>query len=155
MGIIDNVVYLVGQTWFQRPQRTRIKPMEVLCLGFSRTGTESLCNALRTLGYNGVFHGYSATGQDGDWAMWNKACMAKFRGVGTFETKDWDDLLGDYQVVSDMPCILFARELIEVRIPYPTTFLEGDPLTISRPIPTPRSSCPPDHSTHGTTASHP
>ncbi|KXT01997.1 hypothetical protein AC578_6530 [Pseudocercospora eumusae] len=113
MGLLDNIVYFIGQKWFPRPQRTRIKPMEVLCLGFSRTGTESLCNALRTLGYNGVYHGYSEHGQAGDWAMWNKACMAKFRGVGKFSNEDWDDLLGDYQVVSDMPCILFARELIE------------------------------------------
>lgn len=39
-------------------KQKRTKPMEVLALGLSRSGTDSLRNALEILGYSHVWHGY-------------------------------------------------------------------------------------------------
>lgn len=38
------------------PPRTREKPMEVLCVGLPRSGTESLQKAMLQLGYNYTYH---------------------------------------------------------------------------------------------------
>ena len=46
--------------WFyampEPPPRERTKPMQVLCVGFPRSGTESLQNALLMLGYDHTYH---------------------------------------------------------------------------------------------------
>lgn len=36
----------------------RVRPMQGLALGISRSGTESLCNALSQSGYSDVYHGF-------------------------------------------------------------------------------------------------
>lgn len=38
------------------PPRARTKPMQVLCVGLPRSGTESLQKALLRLGYDYTFH---------------------------------------------------------------------------------------------------
>lgn len=46
--------------WFysfpEPPPRVRTKPMEVLCVGYPRSGTESLQHALLMLGYDYTYH---------------------------------------------------------------------------------------------------
>lgn len=42
----------------EAPPRKRTKPMEVICVGLPRTGTESLQNALLRLGYDHTCHGW-------------------------------------------------------------------------------------------------
>lgn len=41
---------------YEPPPRQREKPMEVICPGFPRSGTESLQTALIKLGYDYTFH---------------------------------------------------------------------------------------------------
>ncbi|KAJ6595784.1 hypothetical protein DFH09DRAFT_1135633 [Mycena vulgaris] len=93
----------------------RTVPMQVLALGFPRTGTSSLKIALETLGYVRTNHGSSVGSQSSpaEIDMWIAAVKAKFHGVGTpYGREQWDELLGDCQGVTDVPHILFAEELI-------------------------------------------
>ncbi|KAM3066198.1 hypothetical protein ACMFMG_012141 [Clarireedia jacksonii] len=47
-----------------------------------------------------------------DCEMWMCALRAKYDGIGNFEKKDWDALLGHCQAVCDFPAAAFAPELI-------------------------------------------
>ncbi|UZP38654.1 hypothetical protein NXS19_006470 [Fusarium pseudograminearum] len=51
---LENYVYAVPEP----PPRQRTKPMQVLCVGPPRSGTESLQTALLTLGYDHTYHGW-------------------------------------------------------------------------------------------------
>ncbi|KAJ6549245.1 hypothetical protein DFH09DRAFT_1169375 [Mycena vulgaris] len=91
----------------------RTVPMQVLALGFQRTGTASLKIALETLGYVRTNHGFSVFSRLEEINMWIQAIKAKFFGEGTpYGREEWDRLLGDCQAIADMPHILFAEELI-------------------------------------------
>ncbi|KAJ7485329.1 P-loop containing nucleoside triphosphate hydrolase protein [Mycena latifolia] len=92
----------------------RTVPMQVLALGFPRTGTASLKIALETLGYVRTSHAYSVfTSGPAVIDMWTAAISAKFYGQGTpYGREEWDQLLGDCQAVTASPHILFAAELI-------------------------------------------
>lgn len=49
-----------------------------------------------------------------DCKMWDEALDAKFFGKGKpFARADWDQLLGSYSAVADVPSIAFAEDLIE------------------------------------------
>ncbi|KAJ7455868.1 P-loop containing nucleoside triphosphate hydrolase protein [Mycena latifolia] len=83
----------------------RVVPMQVLALGFSRTGTTSLRIALETLGYKETNHGPY---------QWTEAINAKYHGKGKpYGRAEWDRLLGHCMAVTDVPHILFAEELID------------------------------------------
>lgn len=50
-----------------------------------------------------------------DCKMWDEALDAKFFGKGKpFARADWDQLLGNYSAVSDVPATAFAEELVEI-----------------------------------------
>ncbi|KAJ5851471.1 uncharacterized protein N7529_010856 [Penicillium soppii] len=93
---------------------TREVPMKVIMLGFPRTGTVSLTCALKVLGFNNAYHGRDAlTFNPRDCELWWKALQAKYEGKGKeFGRKEFDQLLGHCQAVSDIPAICFAEELI-------------------------------------------
>ncbi|KAJ6552599.1 pectin lyase fold/virulence factor [Mycena vulgaris] len=92
---------------------TRQVPMQVLALGFSRTGTQSMRIALETLGYNETNHGFTVWTNLLEIEMWTEAINAKFFGKGKpYGREEWDRLLGHYMAVTDVPHILFAEELI-------------------------------------------
>ncbi|KAJ7100246.1 P-loop containing nucleoside triphosphate hydrolase protein [Mycena belliarum] len=95
-------------------QTERIVPMQVLAMGFPRTGTSSLKIALETLGYVRTNHGFTVHTSSGAMMdMWIAAIKAKFFGEGTpFGRAEWDKLLGDCRAVADVPHILFAAELM-------------------------------------------
>ncbi|KAJ7485590.1 putative NAD dependent epimerase/dehydratase [Mycena latifolia] len=98
-----------------KPFEKRTVPMQVLALGFGRTGTASLKIALETLGYVRTNHGRTVVlySSPAVMDMWIAAIQAKFYGQGTpFGREQWDQLLGDCQAVTDAPHILFAAELI-------------------------------------------
>ena len=45
--------------------------------------------------------------------MWSEALDAKFKGKGKrFTREQWDQLLGDYDAVADVPAICFSEDLI-------------------------------------------
>ena len=71
-------------------------------------------NALRILGYPNPYHFSSVYGNVSDCDMWVDALRAKYDGIGTpFGRTEFDQLLGHVGAVTDAPCTLFAKELIE------------------------------------------
>ncbi|KAL9101865.1 MAG: hypothetical protein Q9187_009191, partial [Circinaria calcarea] len=68
--------------------------------------------ALNLLGFP-CYHGLSLFASIRDCEMWNEALDAKYFGKGKpFVREDWDQLLGRYSAVADLPAIAFAEELI-------------------------------------------
>lgn len=96
-----------------RHKSTRIVPMEVLALGYSRTGTLSMRGALEILGYPKPYHFSSMYDNVRDCDMWQELMAAKYDGQGNVTKAQFDGLLGHCGAVTDMPCHLFAAELIE------------------------------------------
>ncbi|KAH7418814.1 hypothetical protein BKA64DRAFT_590952, partial [Cadophora sp. MPI-SDFR-AT-0126] len=99
--------------YIDRRKCHRVVPMEVLSLGYPRTGTMSMQKALEILGYPNPYHFTSLFGNARDADMWQEAFAAKYRGIGTFGRQDFDQLLGHVGAVTDSPCVAFAAELIE------------------------------------------
>lgn len=94
------------------PKLIRDRQMQVLVLGLSRMGTDSLRTALFTLGYQGVYHGMNVTAvRTEDVAFWVPAYEAKWRGE-TLGTADFDTVLGDCEAVTDYPAAGFGVELL-------------------------------------------
>jgi hypothetical protein len=97
-----------------RRKAHRTVPMEVLCLGFSRSGTLSMQKALSILGYPNPYHFSAFYDNVRDCDLWMEALNAKFYGKGEIPDKAfWDGLLGHVGAVTDSPCILFGKELVE------------------------------------------
>ena len=89
-------------------------PMEVLSLGFSRTGTLSMQEALSILGYPNPYHYSSIFANCKDADMWTEALNAKYKGEGHFDWRQgFDQLLGHCGAVTDTPCVCFWQELLE------------------------------------------
>ncbi|KAF2210307.1 hypothetical protein CERZMDRAFT_113265 [Cercospora zeae-maydis SCOH1-5] len=103
------------ETNIDRRQCKRVVPLKVLCLGLSRSGTSSLRQALLDLNYADVYHYASIQNENPrDADMWHDAFNAKFRGIGKpFGREQWDQLLGHCMAITDTPCIIFWRELLE------------------------------------------
>ncbi|KAF2159494.1 hypothetical protein M409DRAFT_70949 [Zasmidium cellare ATCC 36951] len=95
-----------------RRRCSRTVPMQVLALGYSRTGTMSMRSALNTLGYPNTYHFSSFYENVRDCDVWQELFAAKFEGKGTVTKRQFDGLLGYCGAVTDMPCHLFAAELI-------------------------------------------
>lgn len=86
----------------------RVVPMKVLALGCGRTGTNSLCHALKLLGLRDTYHMSNCSGKHPrDCDMWIDAFRAKYDGVGTFGRPEWDMLLGHCMVCCSV--LLSAR----------------------------------------------
>ena len=67
------------------------------------------------LGYTDCYH-FAALMYDNprDAEMWLEALRAKYLGHGRpFQRQDWDQLLGHCQAVTDTPCAVFYRELLD------------------------------------------
>lgn len=95
--------------------------MQVLALGLSRCGTESLKFALEELGYKGVYHGFETTGSHS--VSWCKLFDAKSGGKGAkIMTEDFDRIIGDYEAVTDAPTCLLGAEIIRA---YPEAKVGG------------------------------
>ena len=95
-----------------RRKSKRTVPMQVLALGYSRTGTLSMKGALDILGYPNTYHFSSFYDNVIDCDIWHELIQAKFEGKGTLDKAKFDGLLGHCGAVTDMPCHLFAAELI-------------------------------------------
>ncbi|KAM0798917.1 P-loop containing nucleoside triphosphate hydrolase protein [Usnea florida] len=118
-------------TDIDRRKCSRRVPMKVLVLGMPRTGSTSLKSALEMLGFFNVYHGEDAFFLNPrDCEMWMEALDAKYHGKGTkYSRKEFDQLLGHCQAVSDMPAICFGPELVEAypeaKVILPTRDLDG------------------------------
>lgn len=96
-----------------RRKSERVVPLDVLALGFSRTGTLSMRGALEILGYPNPYHFSSFYDNVQDCDIWQELINAKFEGQGKVSKQQFDGLLGHCGAVTDMPCHLFAAELME------------------------------------------
>ncbi|KAL4863906.1 hypothetical protein BDV12DRAFT_176907 [Aspergillus spectabilis] len=104
------------------PERPRTKPMQVLALGMSRSGTESLRRALQILGYDHVYHGFDMSETTPmQWKQWALLGRRKYglvrtshKGDPQLTRADFDKILGHSVAVTDQPCSIFAPELIKV-----------------------------------------
>ena len=85
--------------------------MQVLALGLSRCGTESLKFALEELGYKGVYHGYECTGNQA--MVWTRLWDAKVGSGSKVVVEDFDRLIGNYGAVTDAVGCMFAEDLID------------------------------------------
>ena len=99
------------------PPERRTRNLEVICLGLPRSATESLHNALRTLGYENVSHGMNW------WSTYPERSvlyyeLALLRSQGrtpspeVLRTKYFDRVLGDCDATTDIPPAWFAEELL-------------------------------------------
>jgi len=105
-----------------RDERTRKKPMRVLVLGMCRTGTTSVSVALRKLGYT-PHQMREVLMNPEDLSLWQEGINLTLvapedrpvglRNQAPYGKAEFDKLLGDYDVVMDVPGCVFARELIE------------------------------------------
>ncbi|KAK6837252.1 hypothetical protein RU639_001328 [Aspergillus parasiticus] len=89
--------------------------MKVIGLGLCRTGTDSLREALRTLGYANPYHGFSCLESPGDCEHWYSALSAKYDGVGKpFGRQEFARIIGQSQAIcGDFPVACFGPELIK------------------------------------------
>ena len=87
------------------------RPLQVLALGISRCGTDSLRQALATLGYNGVYHGIFKTGAESQlWTQWWDAKAADpLLRIGC---EEFDRVLGLCEAVTDAPGAMFGEDLV-------------------------------------------
>ncbi|KAK0937714.1 hypothetical protein LTR29_010715 [Friedmanniomyces endolithicus] len=95
--------------------RKRTVPMEVLSMGYSRTGTMTMQAALEILGIP-TWHWVTMAENPPDLAMWSDAIEAKFNpssGKRPFGRPEFDNLLGYWGACTDQPAVLFVEELVK------------------------------------------
>ncbi|KAF4343896.1 hypothetical protein FBEOM_2131 [Fusarium beomiforme] len=91
----------------------RTKPMRVLCLGQSRTGTMAIVKALEQLGYTPYHMSAALGGPKANLDLWREALDAKFHKKGIpWGREEFDKILGPYDAVADVPAICFVEELV-------------------------------------------
>ncbi|OJD19548.1 hypothetical protein AJ78_00520 [Emergomyces pasteurianus Ep9510] len=96
------------------PSRTRVAPVEVLCLGPPRAGANSIHTALGKLGYHETYYFTSSVNdRSQDTQKWLDAFDAVFQGKGAFGKGDFDCLFKGCQAVVGRPCCAFAPQLIK------------------------------------------
>ncbi|CZR59348.1 uncharacterized protein PAC_09240 [Phialocephala subalpina] len=90
--------------------------MIVMNLSMVRTGTTSLQHALEILGVKPFAHGFTIFTQSRDLVMWQQGMRDKWwpqSDSTPFGREEFDNLLGQYEGLSDWPCIAFSEELIK------------------------------------------
>ncbi|KAK4503460.1 hypothetical protein PRZ48_004375 [Zasmidium cellare] len=99
----------------QEPNYQRDRPLEVLCLGLSRSGTESLSKALVMLGYDDTYHGLQVVSHRvSDVPQWHRLGQAKIHSNEAFLcAEEFDKIIGHCMAVTDSPCCIFSEELIK------------------------------------------
>ncbi|KAK3045956.1 hypothetical protein LTR09_012520 [Extremus antarcticus] len=92
---------------------TRTRPMRVLCLGISRTGTMSLFMALQLLGFNPYHMAVALGSPKSNLKLWSEGLNANFNYQGKkWGREEFDKLLGNYDAVLDVPSICFIEDLV-------------------------------------------
>lgn len=93
--------------------RIRDRPLEILALGLSRSGTDSLRNALLELGYAEIHHGFHFILNVSEAPQWLRLHHAKATdNHSALTARDFDKALGNCMAVTDAPSCMFAPELI-------------------------------------------
>ncbi|KAL5381014.1 hypothetical protein PMIN06_009842 [Paraphaeosphaeria minitans] len=99
------------------PPRIRdpAKPMQVICVGLPRSGTESLQKALLTLGYDYTYHGWDMLNESPHrMNSWVALARRNFFAptAEPITSTDFDALLGHAVAVTDAAANCFAAEII-------------------------------------------
>jgi hypothetical protein len=115
------VLQLAGRK-IDHDERERKIPVRILVLGMCRTGTTSLSIALRKLGFT-PHHMRNILASPKDIPLWQEAINLTLlspqdrpshqKNRAPYGKAEFDKLLGDYDVVMDVPGCIFAKELIE------------------------------------------
>ena len=108
--------------------RKRTQPMQVLCVGLPRTGTESLQQALIHLGYEHTYHGWDIVYDEECYAPgWVRLARRKWysannpsggegpegkRKGAVITAAEFDELLGHSVAVTDAAASVFAAEMV-------------------------------------------
>ena len=96
----------------ESPALTRERPLRVLCLGISRSGTDSLRTALLDLGYSNVHHGYRFLERPGEILQWLRiAHLRHTLRVESLDAEEFDKCLGDCEAVTDSASV-FGHQLL-------------------------------------------
>ncbi|KAL4779905.1 hypothetical protein BJX76DRAFT_364838 [Aspergillus varians] len=107
----DSLLHLVYGVPTSRPKRQ--KPMQVLAVGISRSGTESLREALHMLGFDHTHHGFDTILPPYDLENIYRLLKKKYNTPGTpLRAADFDTVLADSVGVCDLLVAEFAPELI-------------------------------------------
>ncbi|KAL4883145.1 hypothetical protein BJY04DRAFT_216442 [Aspergillus karnatakaensis] len=117
--IPDSLLHLLYSVDASVPARTR--PMQILAVGISRSATESLREALHTLGYDHTHHGFDTLLPPYDLENMYRLLKKKYATPPTNPSEtpspkltaaDFDTVLGDSVGVCDLFAAEFALELI-------------------------------------------
>ncbi|PWY91648.1 hypothetical protein BO94DRAFT_555458 [Aspergillus sclerotioniger CBS 115572] len=101
------------------PPRRRTKPLQILCVGLPRSGTESLSLALTHLGYT-TYHGWDIVFDDPPYTeQWARLAERKYSNPHPHHNKptqitttEFDALLGHCDAVINTAAALFNPEII-------------------------------------------
>lgn len=120
MSWIDSIPIAILKLIYplKEPNRARDRPLEVLALGHSRPGTESLRHAFIELGYSEVHHGFYVVdpANSGECIQFVRLGKAKFRdGNSAFlNAKEFEKAIGNCMALTDLPTAAFGIELLRV-----------------------------------------
>ncbi|KAK0706070.1 hypothetical protein B0T26DRAFT_788410 [Lasiosphaeria miniovina] len=126
---LDSWLWRAIERLYQLPNppspRKRTRPMEVICVGLPRSGTESLQQALLMLGYDYTYHGWDIVYDDEchspGWVRlarkkWysspSSSPSSKRTPPATLTAADFDALLGHAVAVTDAAASVFAADMI-------------------------------------------
>lgn len=106
---LAKIIYPVREPNFERD-----RPLEILCLGPSRSGTDSLSKALLHLGCNDTYHGLQVVRHRFyDVPQWHRLGQAKLKGNKAFLcAEQFDKILGNCMAITDAPCCIFSEDLL-------------------------------------------
>lgn len=118
--ILENYIYALPP---YKP-RKRTKPMQVLCVGPPRSGTESLQQALLMLGYQHTYHGWDIVYEDPPIPApgWVRLARKKWFGADNpapnsgdagISAEEFDELIGHCVAVTDAAASCFAPEMVK------------------------------------------
>lgn len=89
-------------------------PLQVLTIGISRSGTESLRQALIRLRYADCHHGFRYITEPAEVLQWVRLALAQRRGdKSNLSAEKFDKCLGDCQALTDQPSCGIALELLD------------------------------------------
>lgn len=78
--------------------------LDVIGVGFSRTGTYSLKTAFEQLGFGPCYHGFELVRSQDQVEAWGRTLEGE---------TDWSEFFEGYRSTTDFPSVVFWRELIE------------------------------------------
>lgn len=103
------IIYPIEDTHLKRD-----RPLQVLAVGLSRSGTDSLRHALLDLGYFEVYHGFRMAEKTDHALQWVRLGHAQSTGDNNFLcAEQFDRVFGDCSAVTDINCAAYAHELIK------------------------------------------